>query len=130
MEDKLELPESVSEFLAAVNARDAARAGAFLTDDISYQFLVPHPAIEGRGAVVAALDKSLKEADAVRWEVVSFGLGESSAFVERLDRFWFGGRESAIECAGVFELRDGLIAAVRDYADLATWRERKGTASR
>ena len=26
---------------------------------------------------------------------------------------------------GVFELADGLIATVRDYADFGTWRERK-----
>ncbi|MBA4857490.1 nuclear transport factor 2 family protein [Nocardia farcinica] len=125
-----ELPAAISDFLAAVDARDAAAAGRTFTEDISYQLLVPYPPVVGRAAVVAALDKSLTEADRVRWEVVSFAVNADLALVERVDRFWFGDREAAIECTGVFQLRDGLIAAVRDYADLGTWRERKTTALR
>lgn len=125
-----ELPSVIATFLDAINDRDAGRAGRSFTDDISYQLLVPYPALVGREAVVAALDKSLNEADRVRWDVVSFAVGDGVALVERVDRFWFGDREAAIECTGVFELRDGLIAAVRDYADLGTWRERKAKALR
>jgi limonene-1,2-epoxide hydrolase len=122
------LPTAVTAFLDAINAGDAAAAGRTFTEDVSYQLLVPYPAVVGREAVVAALGSSLDEADRVRWDVVSFAVGATVAHVERIDRFWFGEREAAIECTGVFELRDGLIAAVRDYADLGTWRERKAAA--
>ena len=32
-----------------------------------------------------------------------------------------GGKDIALPVAGVFEVRDGKIAAWRDYFDLATW---------
>jgi limonene-1,2-epoxide hydrolase len=123
------LPASVAGFLDAMNARDADSAGSCFTEDISYHLIVPYPAVTGREAVVAALAKSLTEADRVRWEVVSWSASDEYVFVERVDRFWYGDREATIECTGVFVLRDGLIAAVRDYADLATWRERKKAAT-
>ncbi|MBH0121087.1 nuclear transport factor 2 family protein [Rhodococcus sp. CX] len=128
MTGSTEMPTPIAAFFAAINARDAMAAGKFLTDDVTYQLLVPYPAIEGRDAVVAALQKSLSEADRVRWEVVGFAVANDVAFVERVDRFWFGDNEAAIECTGVFQLRKGLIAAVRDYADFATWRVRKEEA--
>ncbi|MGQ4599655.1 limonene-1,2-epoxide hydrolase family protein [Nocardia sp. R6R-6] len=123
-----ELPTPIAAFLEAINAGDATAAGRTFTEDVSYQLLVPYPAVVGRAAAVTALRDALGEADRVRWDVVSFAVGDRVAHVERIDRFWFGEREAAIECTGVFELRDGLIAAVRDYADLGTWRERKAAA--
>ena len=46
---------------------------------------------------------------------------EPIAFVERLDRFSVGGKPVELPIAGVFEIRDGKIAAWRDYFDMATW---------
>jgi len=42
-------------------------------------------------------------------------------FTERVDRFTMNGRTVALPVAGVFEIRDGKIAAWRDYFDFATW---------
>ncbi len=42
-------------------------------------------------------------------------------FTERIDRLRIGGKSIALPVAGVFEIRDGKIAAWRDYFDLATW---------
>ncbi|MDO3402741.1 nuclear transport factor 2 family protein [Mycolicibacterium neoaurum] len=123
------LPPAISGFLAAMDARDADAAAAFFTEDISYHLLMPHPPVVGRDAVVSALRTSIADADRASWDVVSWAVAGELAFVERVDRFWFGEREAAIECTGVFVLRDGLIAAVRDYADLGTWRERKAAAT-
>lgn len=122
------LPPAVAGFLTAVDNRDADAAGMFLTDDVAYHFIVPHPPVTTRPAVVEALRASITEADRVHWEVVAWSANSNVVFVERIDRFWFGGQQAAIECAGVFELRDGKIATVRDYADLGTWRERKQAA--
>jgi limonene-1,2-epoxide hydrolase len=126
------LPPGIAGFLAAINDRDANAAGAFLTDDIAYHLIVPHPPVTGHAAVIDVLRTSITEADRVRWEVVCWSATGDLVFVERIDRFWFGereaAREAAIECTGVFELRDGKIATIRDYADLSTWRERKRAA--
>ncbi|CAA0129938.1 Uncharacterised protein [Mycolicibacterium vanbaalenii] len=122
------LPQSISCFFSAVNARDADALGAVVTADVKYHLIVPHPPVCGRTAVVEALRKSLQEADRVDWEVLSWSATDDLVFIERLDRFWFGDREAAIECTGVFVLRDGLISEIRDYADLGTWRTRKSAA--
>lgn len=123
------LPTAVAAFLDAVNARDAERLGQHLTDDMTYHLIVTHPPIRGREAVVLALRRVLSEADRVRWDVVSFAANDDLVFVERVDRFWYAGHEAAIECLGVFTLRDGKIAEVRDYADMETWRSRKAAAT-
>ncbi|MFI7195172.1 nuclear transport factor 2 family protein [Nocardia nova] len=123
------MPAPIAKFLEAINNRDAEAAGQYCTDDVSYHLLMPLPAVVGRTAVVAALGSALAEADRVQWEVVTVLSTEDTAFVERVDRFWFAGNEAAIECTGVFELRDGRIAAVRDYADRDTWHDRKRSAT-
>ena len=122
------LPAPVAGFIAAVNDRNMQAAGDFLTDDVTYHLIVPYPPVTGRVAVLDALGKSLMEADRVLWEVLAWSATGDLVFVERIDRFWFADREAAIECTGAIELREGRIAVVRDYADLATWRARKEAA--
>lgn len=122
------LPQPLTDFFAAVNAVDLEAVGDCLAEEVTYQFLVPHPAAVGRKAVIDALRSSLTAADRISWEPTSHLAGDDLAFVERVDRFWFGEHEAAIDVVGVFELADGRITAVRDYADLNTWRERKAAA--
>ena len=122
------LPQPIRAFLDGINARDLDAVAACLTDDVSYQLLVPHPAVTGREAVVAALGSTVLAADRVDWEVVGSLADEQRAYVERIDHFYYGDREASVECLGVFELRGNRIAAVRDYADLETWRRRKDAA--
>jgi limonene-1,2-epoxide hydrolase len=122
------LPPVVHEFLAAVEKRDAAAVAACFTEDGSYAMAVPHPAVDGRAAIEAAFVRVLGEVDATRWELVTSGVAGDLVFLERVDRFWFGEKEAAIECLGVVRIVDGRIAEIRDYADIATWRERKAAA--
>ncbi|MDX6231819.1 MAG: limonene,2-epoxide hydrolase [Nocardioidaceae bacterium] len=123
-----DLHPTISRFLAAVEDRDADVLGGCLTADMAYHFLVPHPPVTGRPDVVTTMGRVLGEWDRVRWDVTAHATAGDSVFVERVDRFWKGDREAAIECLGVFVLRDGLIAEIRDYADLGTWRQRKDAA--
>lgn len=122
------LPPVVQRFLTAVDAQDPETAGACFTPQARYQFLVPHPATVGREAITETLRSSIGEADWVRWDVVTHAQNGDLAFIERVDHFGFGDKTASIECLGVFRLEDDLIAEVRDYADLATWRERKAAA--
>lgn len=126
---KQDLPPAVAGFLEAVEGRDAERLGRHLTEDMAYHLIVPHPPVTGRAAVVATMARVLGEADHVRWEVVSSAVSGELVFLERVDRFWYGDREAAIECLGVVTLRDGLIAEIRDYADMDTWKVRKAAAT-
>jgi limonene-1,2-epoxide hydrolase len=123
-----DLPQAIAGFLAAINERDVEAVGRYLTEDIVYHLIVPLPPVSGLTNVLAALGSSITEADRVSWEVTGWARSGDQVFVERIDRFWFGAGEAAIECTGVFELRDDKIAVVRDYADLGTWRARKQAA--
>jgi limonene-1,2-epoxide hydrolase len=122
------LPPVVSAFLAAVEDRDAAAVGRCLTEAAVYHFLMPHPPVIGRTAVQDTFARVLGEATRVRWDIVTSAVAGDRVFLERVDRFWFGDREAAIECTGVMELHGGRIAVVRDYADLSTWQARKSEA--
>jgi limonene-1,2-epoxide hydrolase len=118
-------------FLTAVESRDAQAVGARFTSDATYRNM-PHPPVRGPAGVAAMFEPVLRRAERVQWDVVSRSEDGARAWVERVDRFWIDGHEFAIECNGVYELdlERGLIAAVRDYVDLATWRERLGDVLR
>ena len=45
---------------------------------------------------------------------------------ERVDTFQMGDKTVALEVMGTFELRDGKIAAWRDYFDMASWTRQAG----
>jgi limonene-1,2-epoxide hydrolase len=119
------LPAVISEFLAAVNAREASRARACFTEEAAYHFLMPQPPVVGGGAIEAAFAKVLGECSDVQWEVVTAAVSGDLVFLERVDRFYYDGGEVAIECLGVFEIDGGLIRNARDYADYSTWQQRK-----
>ncbi len=68
----------------------------------------------------------LAGADRVEWEVVRAGYTGDTAWLERVDRFWYAGVEAFIECNGIFRTdpASGLIVEVHDYLDRTTWTER------
>lgn len=114
-------------FLAAVHARDAAAAGACFAEHGTYAN-VPHPPAIGPEGVAALLGPILSRSERVRWDLVTASYTEERAWLERVDRFWIGGREYRVACNGVAEVDPAreLITAFRDYADLAPWRAEIG----
>jgi limonene-1,2-epoxide hydrolase len=123
-----ELPDAVRRFLTAMDARNDAAVGTCFTDDATYHLIMPMPPVTGRAAITATFAKVIGETSRIRWEVVSHAVVGDRVYLERVDRFWYGDREAASECLGVFVLKDGLIHSVRDYADFETWRGRKEQA--
>ncbi|MGQ0844137.1 MAG: nuclear transport factor 2 family protein [Sporichthyaceae bacterium] len=115
--------------LSAVHAREAAAAGACFRADGTWAN-VPHPPSVGPDGVRALLTPILERSSRVRWDLVSAAYSNERAWLERVDRFWIDGEEYAVECNGVLEVDPdtGLITALRDYVDLATWRARLGDA--
>jgi limonene-1,2-epoxide hydrolase len=118
---------SVGRFLAAVESGDADAVADRFTARARYAN-VPHPPAVGRDAIRAMFAPILGRAERVRWDVVSSAYDGDRAWLERVDRFWIDGREYAIECNGVYAVdpASGLLDEVRDYVDLATWRQRLG----
>lgn len=96
---------------------DPARLAAYFTGDAFYHNIPMQP-MTGRETIAAFLANMgpFKPAGfEVRHQLVSGNL----VMNERIDRFTAGTRTIELPVMGVFELRDGLIAAWRDYFDLA-----------
>jgi limonene-1,2-epoxide hydrolase len=121
------LPAPVARFLDAVEARDLDALLDCFVDGATYAYAMPMPALVGREAIGSMFGALFADASAARFEIVGFAVDGESVWTERVDRFTFGGRDVGIECMGVFELSGDRIRAVRDYVDMATWRERKGS---
>lgn len=124
----MDLPPVVSRFLAAISELDADAAADCFSRDAPYAYAVPHPPVVGRQAIRAMLAGVLDKADRAPWGVTTATCRGGLICVERVDRFWFDGREVAIECAGVIEVAEDEIVAMRNYVDLQTWQSRRGAA--
>jgi limonene-1,2-epoxide hydrolase len=114
----------VSSFIAAIEANDLDSAVAMVADDIEYDN-VPMRTIRGKAEFRASLQPFLDATAEIEWvinhQVASGTPVEGVVMNERLDRFLVGDRWIEIPVAGLFVIRDGLIALWRDYFDLATF---------
>jgi len=116
---------AIESLLEAIEARDLRRVRRALHPSARWQN-VPHPAAEGRDAVMALWGGILCWSERVRWDVHHVSIEGTNGSVERLDRFWLQGEEYAVACHGVFSVDadTGLVISVRDYVDLGEWRGR------
>lgn len=115
--------EVVSAFVREwdVPAPDVARLAPYFTEDAVYHN-IPMDPIVGKEAVLKALEGMGKNMQSAGWEVRHQVASGDVVMNERIDRFSMGGRTIAIPVVGVFEVRDGQIAAWRDYFDLKQFR--------
>ena len=114
-------PETVvREFCAAFARRDVDELLGYFTDDAVYHN-IPMAPVTGKDGIREVLNLFLPSSTAVAFEVRHTAVRGNVVLNERVDRFTMGGKEVALPVAGVFEIRDGRIAAWRDYFDFATW---------
>jgi len=113
-------PETiVREFCAAWPERNVEKLLAYFTDDALYHNMPMEP-VTGKNGIREVLNLFIPAED-VEAEITQLSARGDVVFTERVDRMTFGGKRVVLPCAGVFEIRDGKIAAWRDYFDLATW---------
>lgn len=112
----------ILEFCDAWKERDVDAILAYFHDDAVYHNIPIEPAV-GPEAIRAVVEMFVPPADAIEFEVHHIFSNPSGdiVFTERTDRFVIGGKTIDLPVAGVFELRDGKIAAWRDYFDLQTF---------
>ena len=125
MSEDLRTREAIDRLLVAIESRDLRAVRAALHPNAIWQN-VPHPAAEGRPAVMALLANILCWSDQVRWDVISSSVDGQVGWYERVDRFWLLGEEHAVQCNGVFTVDPATdtVCEVRDYVDLGEWRAR------
>jgi limonene-1,2-epoxide hydrolase len=110
----------VRDFCAAWEARDQQRILDAFTDDGEYHNMPLDPAV-GKAAIAALLGVILSPASDVKFEIRQIAAAGDVVLTERIDRFVMGGKTVELPVMGAFEVRGGMIAAWRDYFDMATW---------
>ena len=107
----------VRQFLDACVRADPDEFASYFTEDATW-WNVPWQPIQGREAIRNTLRQGAEHMTAQPWEVRHILAGGEIVMTERVDHFLVGNRQISVPCMGIFELRDGKIAAWRDYWDL------------
>jgi limonene-1,2-epoxide hydrolase len=114
-------PETVvREFCAAWSGRDVDAILAWFAADAVYHNM-PIAPVRGHAEIRGVLEIFVPPASKIEFEILAVASRGDVVFTERVDRFTVGGKEIALPVAGVFEVRDGKIAAWRDYFDMASY---------
>ena len=112
----------VRDFVAAWPRLDPEEIAAFFTDDGVYHN-IPMAPVAGRENVLALLRGFMASWTATTWDIINLAAAGDVVITERIDHIDAGGKHVDLPVAGVFEIRDGKIAAWRDYFDFATYRD-------
>jgi limonene-1,2-epoxide hydrolase len=110
----------VEEFCAAWKARDVDAILGYFAEDAVYHNIPLEPAV-GLEAIRGVLEMFVPPADEIEFTIHLIMSAGDAVFTERTDRFVMGGKTIELPVAGVFELRDGKIAAWRDYFDMQSF---------
>lgn len=114
-------PEDVvRSFCEAWSRRDVDELLEYFTDDAVYHN-IPIAPVQGKDGIRSMLELFVPGSQAISFEILAMVGDGNLVMNERIDRFTMGEREVALPVAGVFEIRDGKIAAWRDYFDMQAW---------
>ena len=110
----------VRRFCAAWATLDIPKIMDFFTDDAVYHNMPIQP-IQGKDAIKSVIEQVVAPFERTDWEITHIVASGDVVLTERVDRFSSPERTVELPVMGIFEIREGKIAAWRDYFDLATW---------
>jgi limonene-1,2-epoxide hydrolase len=110
----------VRRFCAAWATLDIPKIMGFFTDDAVYHNMPIQP-IQGKDAIKSVIEQVVAPFERTDWEITHIVASGDVVLTERVDRFISPERTVELPVMGIFEVREGKIAAWRDYFDLATW---------
>jgi limonene-1,2-epoxide hydrolase len=109
--------EIVREFCAAFGTKDLDTIDGLLADDVVYHNVGMEPAV-GKAASLASIKGFLDMSESLVFDIHRLAADGDTVLTERTDTFTINGVKAPIAVMGTFELRDGLVAAWRDYFDM------------
>lgn len=119
-------PEDVvKEFCEAWSRRDVDELLNFFTDDAVYHNM-PIDAVQGADGIRNMLSLFVPGSVTITFEIIHIASSGNVVHTERVDTFEMKDKTIVLPVAGVFELREGKIAAWRDYFDMGAWTSQSG----
>ncbi|MEZ5945529.1 MAG: nuclear transport factor 2 family protein [Hyphomonas sp.] len=110
----------IRDFIAAWSRLDVDELVAYFTEDGIYHNM-PIAPVQGHAALKPFIANFLNGWSQTDWEILTLIARDDTVIAERVDRTVVYGKKVDLPCCGVFELRDGKIAAWRDYFDMGTY---------
>ncbi len=111
--------ELVRRFCAEWSSPDIEKILSYFTDDAVYHNMPIQP-LQGKDAIRSTIEQFLAPFERCDWDLKQIAASGDVVLTERVDRF-IGDKTVALPVMGAFEIRDGKIAAWRDYFDMAEW---------
>ena len=107
----------IRDFCAAWEKGDIDTIIEYFTDDAVYHNIPVDP-VAGKGAIRNMIAMFTTGVDRIEFRVRNIASDRDVVLTERLDVFVMADKTIELPVMGTFELRDGKIAAWRDYFDL------------
>jgi limonene-1,2-epoxide hydrolase len=111
---------TIRAFCAAWSRLDVDELLGYFAEDGIYHNMPMGP-VQGHAALRPFIAGFLSGWSKTEWEIRSIVGSDDVVIAERVDRTVVGDKPVDLPCCGVFELKDGKIAAWRDYFDLGTY---------
>ena len=109
--------EIVEAFCASVEALDLDVVVGFLAEDCVYHNIPMDPVV-GHDAIRVFLESFTTGLSSLQFEMLHVAASGHTVLTERVDHFVSPERTISLPVMGTFEVKDGKIAAWRDYFDL------------
>jgi limonene-1,2-epoxide hydrolase len=117
----------VRKFCAAFARRNIQELLSFFAEDAVYHN-VPVEPVHGHDGIRSTFEMFVAPAEKIEFEILHMASVDDMVLNERIDRFLIAGRQVALPVAGVFVIRNGKIAAWRDYFDMQMFMKQSGMA--
>lgn len=115
-------------FIEAWPSKDATELVKFFSSHAVYHNMPLEP-VSGRKAIRHALESFMGLGGQVSVDVFNIVADGERVVVERVDHFTDSGKSSSLPMMGIFEFKDGLITAWRDYSISANSNARRPKGS-
>ena len=109
--------DTVRRFCDAWAAGDLDEIVAFFADDAVYHN-IPMDPVTGPDAIRSFIEGFVGGVEKIEFRVGHVAADGNVVLTERVDAFHLPGKTIELPVMGTFELRDGKIAAWRDYFDM------------
>ena len=114
--------ELVHAFMDAWGTRDIDAIMAFFSEDAAYANVPMGPPNVGKAAIREFIEGFLGTTSCIEFVVHHQAEGADGIVMnERTDKLTMGGNTIELPVMGVFEIRDGKVAAWRDYFDMSAF---------